>query len=309
MTPLSRSAGIVAALVTPLSPQGGLRAESLRRLVRHSLKPGVAGFYVCGSTGEGFSRDPEERMEALEVVIEEAGDRADVIANISHMEFRQLRRLSDHAADAGASAVSTLPPIYTPVSETELLAYFREVLGCSRLPVTIYNIPQLAKRALDDRAVRRLAADPKFVGVKHSSEDTNLLARFKQIDEGRLLVWSGRDAYYLGCLAMGADGAIGSTFQLLGDIFCEITEAFRAGDQDRSLALQHAVNEVHAGLQTYGPIPSIKRCLTLLGCEVGECRLPYQPLGPEHDAHFQELLARANDLRDRFGLTPRLSID
>jgi N-acetylneuraminate lyase len=209
----------------------------------------------------------------------------------------------------GRSAVSTLPPIYTPVSETELLAYFREVLGCSRLPVTIYNIPQLAKRALDDRAVRRLAADPKFVGVKHSSEDTNLLARFKQIDEGRLLVWSGRDAYYLGCLAMGADGAIGSTFQLLGDIFCEITEAFRAGDQDRSLALQHAVNEVHAGLQTYGPIPSIKRCLTLLGCEVGECRLPYQPLGPEHDAHFQELLARANDLRDRFGLTPRLSID
>ncbi|WP_437223701.1 dihydrodipicolinate synthase family protein [Planctomicrobium sp. SH661] len=302
MQVLKHSRGILAALVTPFTSQGDVHEESMRRIIRHSMRLGVSGYYVCGSTGEGFSLSLEERMRCLEIVVDEVGDRGDVIANISHMEIRQLQRLGDHAAEVGVGAVSTLPPIYTSISNAELLAYFQHVLKHSRLPVTVYNIPQLAQRALDEQIVEKLAADPKFIGVKHSSEDTRLLTKWKQIDEGRLRVWSGRDAYYLGCLAMGADGAIGSTFQLLGDIFCELTAAFRVGDLDRALTLQQRVNQVHARLQTHGPIRSIKRCLTLLGCETGECRLPNQPLGSQYDSEFKEILAEADLLRKQFGL-------
>lgn len=156
--------------------------------------------------------------------------------------------------------------------------------------------------------VRALADDPRFVGIKHTSEDTLALSRFKEVADGRLIVWSGRDAYYLGCLAMGADGAIGSTFQLLGDLFLAITQAFRSGDHSRALNLQRRINSVHSRLQQYGPIQSLKRCLALLGCDVGECRLPYQSLGTAVDEHLRQTLSAANQIREEFGLAPTTAV-
>jgi N-acetylneuraminate lyase len=299
---LEKAQGVVAALVTPLTRTDEIHHESLRRIVGHALRLGVGGFYVCGSTGEGFSLSAEERMRIVETVVREARGSADVIVNLSHMDFRQVVRLSYHAAEVGADAVSVLPPIYNPVSAQELLAYFRAVLLHARLPLTVYNIPQLAHRSLDEATVQELAADTRFVGIKHSSEDTVALARFKQVSDGRLIVWSGRDAYYLSCLAMGADGAIGSSFQLLGDIFVAITQAFRSGDLPRALDLQQRVNEVHAKLQVHGAVKSIKRCLTLLGIDAGECRLPFQALDAGVDEFFREVLADADRVRHDFGI-------
>lgn len=300
---LEKSQGIVAALVTPFTPSNEVHHETLRRIVRHALRLGVGGFYVCGSTGEGFSLSAEERMQIVETVVQETRDRADVIVNLSHMDFREIVRLSHHAEEVGADAVSVLPPIYNAVSGDELLAYFQAVLRQSRLPLTLYNIPMLVHRSLDEATVRALAADPRFVGIKHSSEDTVALSRFKQVAGGRLIVWSGRDAYYLGCLAMGADGAIGSSFQLLGDVFVAITRAFRSGEQSRALAIQQGINEVHSRLQVHGAIRSIKRCLTLLGFESGECRLPFQPLGAAVDEFLRETLAEADRVRRNFSIS------
>ena len=304
MSTLKKSKCIVAALVTPFTPTNEIHREAVCELVEHSLRLGVGGFYVCGSTGEGFSLCTDERMRIVETVVRQTRGRADVIVNISHMDFREVARLSFHAAEAGADAVSILPPIYNAVTNDELLAYYRTVLSQSRLPLTLYNIPQLAHRSLDEATVRALAADSRFVGIKHSSEDTQVLARFKQVVDGRLIVWSGRDAYYLGCLAMGADGAIGSTFQLLGDIFVAITRAFRAGDLPRALSLQQRINEIHARLQVHGAIKSIKRCLSLLGIETGECRMPFQPIPTAHDDYFRETLSLADRVRQDFAINP-----
>jgi N-acetylneuraminate lyase len=301
---LERSKGIVAALVTPFTSAGEVNHEALEQVAEHALRLGVGGFYVCGSTGEGFSLSSDERMKMVETVVSLTRGKADVIVNLSHMDFREVTRLSHHAAEVGADAVSVLPPIYNVVSGEELLAYFRAVLQQTRLPLTLYNIPMLAHRALGEATVRVLAEDSRLVGIKHSSEDTLALSKFKQVAKGRLIVWSGRDAFYLGCLAMGADGAIGSSFQLLGDIFAEITRVFRAGDPAGALVLQQRVNEVHGRLQLHGPIRSIKRCLTLLGIEAGECRLPFQPLGDAHDGFLRETLALAGQLRLDFAIRP-----
>lgn len=288
--------------MTPFTHGDEIQYDMLRRIVNHSLRLGIGGFYVCGSTGEGFSLSPEERLRIVETVVQEARGQADVIVNVSHMDFRQTVRLSHHAAEVGADAVSVLPPIYNAISADELLDYFSEVLKRSRLPLTLYNIPQLAHRSLDERTVRTLASDTRFVGIKHTSEDTNLLSRFKQVAGGRLIVWSGRDAYCLGCLAMGADGAIGSTFQVLGDVFLAIIRAFRSGNVSLALTIQQRINEVHARLQVHGAIKSIKRCLTLLGLDSGECRRPFQPLGSDVDGYLKETLAEADRVRHDFAI-------
>ena len=52
--------GIFTALLTPFDKNDQINEKALEQLVRHNLKLGVKGFYVCGSTGEAFLLNTEE---------------------------------------------------------------------------------------------------------------------------------------------------------------------------------------------------------------------------------------------------------
>jgi len=301
---------IMAALITPFDDAGRVDFARLGHVLRYELSLGIRCFYVCGTTGEGLSMSAEERKAVVEAVVQELGSQRQgrlaygVIVNISHMEFGVSLDLARHAAHARADAVSTLPPLFYPVSAREVEMYYRRFLDEIELPLTIYNIPMLSGRALDEAMAARLAADyPNFAGIKHSSEDTFVLNRFKQIDNGRLMVWSGRDAYYLGGLAMGADGAIGNSFNLMGDLFVRITQLYRANKVAEALDMQRQANEVHRRLQVWGGTQSVKRCLKLLGVDAGGCRLPYQPLPAEAEPLMRETVQILRQIRDRLGTT------
>ena len=294
--------GILSALITPFDPDYEVKYPELRRIVRYQLALGVAGFYVCGSTGESFSLSPGERKKILETVVEEVGGRAGVIANISHMEYRVAYDLSDHAKSSGADAVSTLPPIYFPVTPEEVRRYYLSVLDQARLPVTIYNIPVLSGRTLDDKMVDSLAAHPNFVGIKHTSEDFDMLNRFKQVDGGRLMVWNARDAYYVSGLAMGADGAIGSSYNLYADVYNLITRSFRDSAIEKARALQSGINRVQRQLYRFGAYQSIKRCFALIGIDAGGCRPPFGKIDDESDEHLRQVLEMLKDFRRQWGL-------
>ena len=296
---------IITALVTPFDTSGQVNLPVVRQVVRHNLAMGVRCLYVCGSTGEGFSLSPAERKSVAEVACDELRGKGGVIVNVSHLEFDVAVELAAHARQAGAVAVSSLPPLYYPVTRHEIERYFLRLLDRVELPMTLYNIPMLSRIALDQAMAARLAEDPKFVGIKHSTEDTFLLSQFKKIAGGRLTVWSGRDAYYLGGLAMGADGAIGSSFNLMGDLFIRITHAYRAGQVERARLVQARTNDVHWRLQTHGGVQSIKRCLQLMGIDVGGCRLPYQSPPPELDPYFRETLEILDAVRREVAELPR----
>ena len=54
MTQSKHVGGVVVPLVTPFDHHGDLAAENARGLIEQLLDLGVHGFYVGGSTGEGF---------------------------------------------------------------------------------------------------------------------------------------------------------------------------------------------------------------------------------------------------------------
>ena len=302
MTTLAKSQGIVTALITPFTSTNEVHLESLARIVEHAIRLGAGGLYVCGTTGEGFLLSEQERELIVEQVVGTSAGRADVIVNISHMDIRQSFHLADHAAANGATAVSALPPLFYGVGNQERIAYFRALLSRISLPLTIYNIPHLSHQQLDLAVVSALADEPRFAGIKHTSNDGIALMQFKLAASGRLIVWCGRDACLLGHLAMGADGAIGSSYQLLGDISAAILAAYRSSNLERALKLQQRVNEVHERLQMHGPIPCIKRCLALLGVESGGCRLPLPPVRTDIDDFLRETLVMGDQIRSHFEL-------
>ncbi len=92
------------------------------------------------------------------------------------------------------------------------------------------------------------------------------LNKLKQLSR-RLIVFNGRDEVFLAGLCMGADGAIGSTYNFMGDKFVEIYHLFREGRIEEAKALQTRANGVMKVLTEVGVYQGIKYILGLLGID------------------------------------------
>ena len=115
--------------------------EKTRNLVEYLLDIGVDGFYLTGSTGEGFLMDETERKKVVEVVIDQVKDRVPVIVHVGAISTKISVELAKHAYEAGAAAVSSVPPFYYKFSFDEIYNYYKDISDATPLPLIIYSIP------------------------------------------------------------------------------------------------------------------------------------------------------------------------
>ena len=55
--------GLIAATVTPMEKNGDINLTAIDAYAEHLIKLGVAGVFVCGTTGESLFLDTEERKK------------------------------------------------------------------------------------------------------------------------------------------------------------------------------------------------------------------------------------------------------
>ncbi|HZK39033.1 MAG TPA: dihydrodipicolinate synthase family protein, partial [Clostridia bacterium] len=103
--------GVIPALITPFNDDYSVNYDSIKKLVNRLISKGVNGFYVCGSTGESFLLEKEERKKVLETVVNETAGRVPVIAHVGDIWADRAGEFAAHAAEVGADAVSAVPPI------------------------------------------------------------------------------------------------------------------------------------------------------------------------------------------------------
>lgn len=141
----------------------------------------------------------------------------------------------------------------------------------------IYNFPAFSGVTLNSENVKEFLCAPRFVGVKHTSSDFYSLERFKKIDS-RILVYNGYDEMFLAGLAMGADGGIGSTYNVMAEKFIKIRKLFSQGKIAEAQQIQSEANEVIKVLIKVGVLPGEKEILNMMGINLGECRKPFRRL-------------------------------
>src|SRR5690606_6156554 len=103
---------LTAAIATPYDSSGEVDAGKLANLVEHYVARGVEGIYCCGPSGEGLLLDADERTRIVATAVEAAKGRIPVIAHVGALSTRESIGLARRAQDAGAVAVSMIPPIY-----------------------------------------------------------------------------------------------------------------------------------------------------------------------------------------------------
>lgn len=273
MTPLS---GIHAALLTPYDVEGRIDPAATEALVDFQVRQGLAGLYVGGSSGEAMAQSVPERADYLRSVARLAQGRLKLIAHVGAVATDDVLTLAATAAEAGYDAISAITPFYYPFSRAEVMAHYTEIAERAALPLVIYNFPAITA-GFTLAEIAGLLDHPKIIGVKHTSTDMYMLEKIKRRCPDAL-VYNGYDEMCLAGLVTGADGAIGTTYNFMGDLFVEIERLVKAQATEAARPLQIMANGVIDVLVEVGVMPGSKGLLDIMGVKMGDARRPFRRL-------------------------------
>ena len=267
--------GIFSALLTAFDAAGEFNERAEREMIRAELETGIRGFYVGGSTGEAFLLSPEERKALFRVTSEEARGRATLIAHVGDLSPRQAADYARCAAALGYDAVSSVAPFYYKYTPEQIAEYYRTLAEAAGLPVILYYVPALTGGDFGRKIFDELLADERILGVKYTSSDYFLFERLRRAHPDKIL-FNGYDETCLCGLVLGADGAIGSTYNVMGADFVRLYELARADRLTEARALQHALNDKIAFLLESGDVKAAVKYVMRVkyGINVGVCRAP-----------------------------------
>jgi N-acetylneuraminate lyase len=277
---MKNAGSIFAATLTPFTDSDEVSVEGIPPLVDYILSKGVDGLYVGGSSGEAMLQSQEERALVLRETGAYAKDKCTLIAHVGAASTREALALAKVAGQEGYKAVSAIPPFYYKHAFEDIRDYYLSIADASGLPLIIYNIPALSGTDISTERLLELMEDDRISGVKYTATD---LFQFSQLraQAPNKSIYFGTDEMFIGAAAIGSDGGIGSTYNLIGDVYVGIRDAIDAGDIETARKLQAKANSLISILFGTGVLPGLKHALNRLGVPVGPCRLPFSPSSPE----------------------------
>ena len=239
---------------------------SVEKLIDYNLRNGVKGFYVGGNTGECTVLPNRVRKEMLETVRGCAGD-GKIICHVGAGHYEDVLDLIDHANAVGVDAVASLPPSLTGYYRPqEIIEYYRTLASLSKAPVLAYVTSVLTCDLV--WFATEIMKIENIVGLKVSIPNYFAFEQLKNINGGNLNILNGPDECMVCGLAMGADGAIGTSYNLMPKTACKIYDNFKAGNPAEALKHQHILNLVIEKLLG-GGIGGWKAPLQVLGIDTG----------------------------------------
>ena len=286
--------GVLAAVLTPmdgdLSPDHAAFAAHCERL----LAAGCHGLSVFGTTGEGNSLSVDERLAALEALLESDVPAGALLPGTGSCAITDTVRLSRTALEAGTNGVLVLPPFYYKnVGDEGLFRYFAEVVervGDDRLRLYLYHIPQMTNIDLGLPLISRLidAYPGVIAGTKDSSADRERITTLCHEFPG-FSVLAGTETLLLETLRNGGEGCISATVNVTSRLARQVHDAHASGHDDEAETLQKHLSQLRGSIEAYPVIPALKVLMAdLTGDEAWRNLRP--PLSRLHEDQAKELL-------------------
>ena len=287
--------GIFPALTSSFDYQGKLYKAKVFHNIEKLNRIALGGYLVCGSTGETPLLSVSERLQLMAWVREACAEDRTLIAGVGAESVDETVHIANAAASLGFDAALALTPFYYRNQmhrpDTQAL-YFRAVADRSKIPVLIYNIPQVTGYDVPVDVVAELSEHPNILGMKDSSGN---LERMKQVCESvtqRFHVLSGSGLNFPQALKMGARGAILAIANALPYACVTIWEAFRTREQEAVEDWQARITPPGKLIAAKHGIPGLKYAMDLNGYYGGNPRLPILPLTGQQKTEVERLMEK-----------------
>lgn len=282
-----RITGLMAAPFAPFAADGTLAPERVSAYAARLKADGVHGVFVNGTTGEGQSLSDDERRCLADAWIREQTAEFPVVIHVGHTALPLACALAAHAQRSGAAAIAAIAPYFFKPGMDALIEWLAALSAAApALPLYHYHMPSMSGSTVRMAEFLPAAAKrvPTLTGVKFTHEDLFDFRCATEVCERKFDVVFGRDEILIAGLALGAQGAVGSTYNYAAPLYRRLWQAFAAGDMETARMWQDRAQEMIGILQAHGGGVTVgKALMALRGLDMGPSRLPLQTavLAPE----------------------------
>ncbi len=262
-------AGVYVASITPLQQDYSPDVEAIPELMRFFAGRGCHGALLLGTTGEGPSFSPSERIAIFEAAttIKDSHPDFRLLAGTGTPSLDESRLLNRAAFDLGYDGVVMLPPYYfRKASEDGLFNWFRQIIQQS-IPLDGalfgYHIPGVSGVALSQDLLARLkdAFPDQFAGIKDSSGDPRHAEQIGERFGTSLTVLTGSDRLLSHALQNHAAGCITAMANFASPQLRIVWDAYQHGEEDP--ATQTQISAWRSVMENYQPYaPTLKALLS-----------------------------------------------
>lgn len=272
--------GLIAAPFTPMHADGTVNLSVIPAYFEMLKANQITGAFICGSTGEGVSLTMAEKKMVMEAWATCSNTDAGftVMPLLGGTCMADCKELALYAKEIGLDAISFTAPFYFKPADVATLAKMCIEIASTvpDMPFYYYHIPVLTGvnflmidllKEIDEKL-------QNFAGIKYTHEDFMDFLSCINFKNGKYNMLWGRDENMLPALAVGAKGAVGSTFNYAAPLYYELIAAFNKGDLEKAQQLQQQSINMIRLLGKYGGIATGKAYMKLVGLDCGEFRLP-----------------------------------
>ena len=160
----------------------------------------------------------------------------------------------------------------------------------------IYNIALAG--AVSSDSVKRLATLPGVKGMKYTLTSHHEIMRLKEDLGPDFMIYSGCDEMAMSGLTFGADGIIGSFYNVIPEIFLQLYDAVQRYDLRAVEECQRVADAVILFVLTFPYFAAMKKMLQWIGHDAGYVREPFASLSPEQEQRLADGLRK---IRERYG--------
>jgi 4-hydroxy-tetrahydrodipicolinate synthase len=183
--PKTKYCGVVVPMISPFTPAGEIDEPAVGRIVEVLVGGGVGGVFPLGTTGEGASIHPDDKLKLVEATVRHTKKRAMVYVGIAGNCLRESLEAAAAYHKLGVDAVVAHMPSYYPITDLEIEEYFKALADKVPLPLVLYNIPVTTHHQIALGVVERLMKHPNIVAIKDSSGDAKRLTEMLHMTGGR----------------------------------------------------------------------------------------------------------------------------
>jgi 4-hydroxy-tetrahydrodipicolinate synthase len=278
MAEMNMATGSLVAIVTPMTDDGALDLEALRRLIDWHIAEGTDGIVVVGTTGESPTVSFDEHCQLIRAAVEQAAGRVPVIAGTGANSTSEAIELTECAKSAGAQAGLSVVPYYNKPTQEGLYQHYKKIAEAVDLPLILYNVPGRTVADLSNDTALRLAQVPGIVGIKDATGNMERAADLVRRAPQDFLLYTGDDASAMPFMLLGGHGVISVTANVAPKMMHEMCVAAFDGNLARARELNNALLPLHSKLFVEAnPIP-VKWACAEMGLIPSGLRLPLTPL-------------------------------
>jgi len=282
--------GTYTALVTPFK-KDEFDYQAFARLIETQIAAGITGIVPVGTTGESPTLSHAERRQVIELAVQTAGRRCQVIAGTGSNSTRDAIAHTREAEQIGVDGALLVAPYYNKPSQEGLFQHFAAIAEATSLKLLLYNIPgRCGVDIAADTVVRLADRCPNIVAIKEASGSVDRVSELVGRMPDGFTVLSGDDSLTLAFLAVGAAGVVSVASNVFPAEVAQMVRLFLEGQAQEARQLHRKFFALFKDIFIEpNPVPA-KTILAWRGVMSADCRLPLVGMSEANTARLRKTL-------------------